>query len=126
MMARRIACMRDSDNKIDLLITQLAKCFIGEPFQMYRREKSEREPRFAEVWGDEGQGRAVSERSAAEQLETGKHPGTLYRLAHEWLRAALDKFLDLLKIILQGIDDGPHFLQKVVRAVEGDAQFARR
>src|SRR3954452_23267424 len=28
-------------------------------------------------------------------------------------RALLDKLLNLLKIVLQGVDDGPHFLQKV-------------
>jgi hypothetical protein len=56
MTARRIARMRDIDNKIGLLITQTAKCFIGEPFQMYRREKSERERRFAEVCGDDSVG----------------------------------------------------------------------
>src|SRR4051812_26926679 len=51
---------------------------------------------------------------------TGVLTAETYRLT-----VALDKLVDLLKIILQGVDDGPHFLQKIVRAMEGDAQFAR-
>jgi hypothetical protein len=39
--------MRNVQNHIRLLIAQTAKCFLGEPFAMYRREKHENERRYA-------------------------------------------------------------------------------
>jgi hypothetical protein len=47
MTARRLARMRGMPRIIGLLITQTAKCFLGEPFAIHRREKAERERRFA-------------------------------------------------------------------------------
>jgi hypothetical protein len=48
MTARRVARMQNVSNHVGLLITQTAKCFFGEPFAIYRREKAERERRFAQ------------------------------------------------------------------------------
>jgi len=56
MTARRLARMRNVDNHIGLLITQTAKCFLGEPFAIYRREKHENERRYAAMMEEE-QGR---------------------------------------------------------------------
>ena len=35
-----------------LLISQTAKCFVGEPFQMYRRDNAEREKKLKELYSD--------------------------------------------------------------------------
>jgi hypothetical protein len=56
MMARRIVRMQNVSNHAGLLITQTAKCFLGEPFAMYRREKLENERRYAAMM-QEDQGR---------------------------------------------------------------------
>lgn len=53
MTARRISRMRSVDNHVGLLITQTANCFKGEPFAIYRREKEERERRFAAEFPDD-------------------------------------------------------------------------
>jgi hypothetical protein len=50
MTARRIMRMRNVENPVGLLITQTAKCFIGEPFQIYRRQNAERERRLKELY----------------------------------------------------------------------------
>lgn len=47
--ARRIARMRNLDNRIGLLISQVPKCFIGEPFARYRRETTEEVRRLEEA-----------------------------------------------------------------------------
>ena len=44
--ARRIARMRNIDNPVGLLIEQTARCFRGEPFAIYRRDREERERRL--------------------------------------------------------------------------------
>ena len=46
--------MQNVQNHIGLLITQTAKCFLGEPFAIYRREKAERERRFAQYQEEQG------------------------------------------------------------------------
>jgi hypothetical protein len=56
MTARRLARMRNVDNHVGLLIAQTAKCFLGEPFAIYRREKQENERRYAAMM-QEDQGR---------------------------------------------------------------------
>ena len=53
MTARRLTRMRNVQNHIGLLITRAAKCFFGEPFAIYRREKAERERRFAQYQEEE-------------------------------------------------------------------------
>jgi len=53
MTARRLMRMRNVDNHIGLLITQTAKCFLGEPFAIYRREKHENERRYAAMMQEE-------------------------------------------------------------------------
>ncbi|HTW65836.1 MAG TPA: hypothetical protein VME17_14520 [Bryobacteraceae bacterium] len=47
MTARRILRIRNIENRVGLLISQTPKCFKGEPFAIYRREREERERRFA-------------------------------------------------------------------------------
>ena len=54
MTARRVARMQNVSNHVGLLITQTAKCFFGEPFTIYRREKAERERRFAQYQEEQG------------------------------------------------------------------------
>jgi hypothetical protein len=54
MTARRVTRMQNVSNHIGLLITQTAKCFFGEPFAIYRREKAERERRFAQYQEEQG------------------------------------------------------------------------
>jgi hypothetical protein len=53
MTARRLVRMRNVDNHVGLLITQTAKCFLGQPFAIYRREKQENERRYAAMMQDE-------------------------------------------------------------------------
>ena len=53
LQARRIRQMRGVDNPIGLLISQAAKCFKGEPFAMYRREKAEQARRLQHLY-DQG------------------------------------------------------------------------
>jgi hypothetical protein len=43
--------MRNVDNPVGLLIQQLPKCFEGEPFARYRREKTAQAKRLEEVYG---------------------------------------------------------------------------
>lgn len=50
MTARRIVRMRNIENPTGLLIEQTAKCFVGEPFAIYRRERIEREERFQKLY----------------------------------------------------------------------------
>ena len=50
MTARRIVRMRNIDNPTGLLIEQTAKCFVGQPFAIYRREKEEREVRIRQLY----------------------------------------------------------------------------
>jgi hypothetical protein len=57
MTARRLARMRNVDNHVGLLITQTAKCFLGEPFAIYRREKRENERRYAAMMQEEQGGK---------------------------------------------------------------------
>jgi hypothetical protein len=45
--------LRNVANPVGLLINQTAKCFAGEPFQIYRREKAERERNLQELYRDE-------------------------------------------------------------------------
>src|SRR5690242_11950943 len=78
-----------------------------EPFQMYRREKLKRERRFAEP-GREGA--VVPKNVTLRTTRKGKGRGARVSVAARTVsRAALDKLLNLLKIILQGVDDGAHF-----------------
>src|SRR5208283_972793 len=39
---------------------------------------------------------------------------------------ALDKFLDLLEIVIQGVDNGTEFLQEVLGAMKGDSKVSGR
>ena len=50
MTARRIVRMRNIENPTGLLIEQTAKCFVGQPFMIYRREKHEREARLRQLY----------------------------------------------------------------------------
>ena len=51
--ARRIARMRNVDNPIGLLIDQVPKCFDGEAFARYRREKAAEAKRLEELYGQD-------------------------------------------------------------------------
>lgn len=59
-VAKKISCMRSGvKSPVDLLISQTARCFLGEPFAIYRREnarlKAEQERRIAELnFDDQG------------------------------------------------------------------------
>jgi hypothetical protein len=53
MQARRIRQMRGVDNPVGLLITQVARCFKGEPLALYRRERAEQQRRLQELLGGE-------------------------------------------------------------------------
>ena len=46
----RILRMRKVENPIDLLIQQLPKCFEGEAFARYRREKAEQAKRLEQLY----------------------------------------------------------------------------
>ena len=46
LQAHRIRQMRGVENPIGLLITQVAKCFKGEPLALYRREREQRQQRL--------------------------------------------------------------------------------
>jgi hypothetical protein len=50
MTARRIVRMRNIENPTGLLIEQTARCFVGQPFAIYRREKEEREARIRQLY----------------------------------------------------------------------------
>lgn len=47
---RRILRMRNVDNPVGMLIQQLPKCFEGESFARYRREKAEEAKRIEELY----------------------------------------------------------------------------
>ena len=49
--AHRIVRMRNVDNPVGLLIDQAPKCFEGEPFARYRREKAEEAKRIEGLYG---------------------------------------------------------------------------
>jgi hypothetical protein len=51
--AQRIARMRNIDNPVGLLIDQVPKCFVGEPFARYRRQKAEQARRLQELYDDQ-------------------------------------------------------------------------
>jgi hypothetical protein len=50
---RRISKLRNVDNPVGLLINQVPRCFEGEPFARYRREKIEAAKRFEEQIDDQ-------------------------------------------------------------------------
>jgi hypothetical protein len=56
MTARRVVRMQNVNNHVGLLIAQTAKCFLGEPFALYRRQNTERDRQLAEMM-QEYQGR---------------------------------------------------------------------
>jgi hypothetical protein len=49
MTARRVVRMQNVNNHVGLLIAQTAKCFLGEPFALYRRQNAERQHQLAEM-----------------------------------------------------------------------------
>jgi hypothetical protein len=57
MTARRVVQMRNVNNHVGLLIAQTAKCFLGEPFALYRRQNAERDRQLAEMMRPQDQGR---------------------------------------------------------------------
>ncbi len=50
MQAHRISRLRGVHNPVGLLIAQTAKCFAGESFAMYRRDRAEREQRLKDLY----------------------------------------------------------------------------
>ncbi len=50
MTAHRIRRMSNLTNPVGLLITQTARCFVGEPFRIYRQENAERERKFRALY----------------------------------------------------------------------------
>lgn len=50
MQGRRIRRMRNLENPVGLLISQVARCFKGEPFAIYRREKAQQALRLQELY----------------------------------------------------------------------------
>lgn len=50
MQARRIRRMRNVENPVGLLISQVARCFKGEPFAIYRREKAQQALRLQALY----------------------------------------------------------------------------
>jgi len=53
LQARRIRRMSGVENPVALLLTQTPKCFAGQSFALYRKDRSDRQRRLAELYGQD-------------------------------------------------------------------------